>query len=161
MQSLSDELRVEIFKFLNTPISLALTNHKWYSISQDPHARVEWLIYKYGKAHALFHAVRLGGSFITEDVIQALIARGTIISRYFIQRLVMHFGKYDEKLIEFEIEYNVNQNDRAFQKKLRSSWASNLPLQIFTRLITEGYNILNDNNLATRGNDMELFYLLS
>ena len=157
MQSIYDEIRIEIFKFLNTPISLVLTNHKWYSISQDPQARAEWLIYKYGRAHALFHAVRLDSGFITENVVQALLARNAIISRYFIQRLLMHFGKYDEKLIEFEIEHNVNQINF---DRIHSPWASNLPLQIFTRLLTEGYIILNDN-LATRGNDMELFYLLS
>src|ERR1043165_8439152 len=154
MQSIYDEIKPEIFKFVNTPISLALTNRKWYSISQDPHARAEWLIYKYGRAHALFHAVRLGGSFITEDVIQALIARNAIISRYFIQRLLMHFGKYDEKLIELKIEHNVNQIDfdriRAFQKKLHSPWASSLPLLVFTRLMTEGHNNLNEDNLTTK-----------
>src|ERR1051325_9726249 len=111
MQSLSDELRVEIFKFLNTPISLALTNRKWYSISQDPHARAELLIYKYGRAHALFHAVRLGEGFITEDVVQALLARDAILSRYFIQRLLMQFGSYDKRLIELKIEHNANHLD--------------------------------------------------
>ena len=48
-----------------------------------------------------------------------------------------------------------------FKKKLKSPWVSNLPLPIFTKLITEGYNILNDNELATKGNDMELFHFLS
>src|SRR2546430_6350020 len=77
----------------------------------------------------------------------------------------MHFGTYDEKLIELKIEHNVNQVDfdriRAFQKKLQCPWASNLPLLIFTKLITEGYTILNDRDLATKGNDMELFHFLS
>src|SRR3954452_20571890 len=105
MQSLHDEIGIEIFEFVNTPISLLITNRKWYAISQDPHTRAEWLIYKYGKAHALFHAVRLGSGFITVDVVQALLAKSAIISRYFIQRLLMHFGAYDEKLIELQIEY--------------------------------------------------------
>ncbi|RIA96690.1 hypothetical protein C1645_857201 [Glomus cerebriforme] len=143
MESLYDELRIEIFKFVNAPISLALTNRKWYSISQDPHVRAEWLIYKYGRAHALFHAVRLGNSFITNDAVQALLARNATMSRYFIQRLLMHFDTYDEKLIEL------------------TPWASNLPSPIFTKLITEGYNILNDKELTTKGNDMELFHFLS
>src|SRR2546429_136458 len=141
MQSLYDEIRIEIFKFVTTPISLTLTNRTWYAFSQDSHARAEWLIYKYGRAHALFYAVRLGSGFITDDVVQALLAKNAIISRYFIQRLIMHFGAYDEKLIELKIEFNVNQIDfdriRAFQKKLRSPWASNLPLPVFTKLITE------------------------
>jgi hypothetical protein len=57
----------------------------------------------------------------------------------------MHFGAYDEKLIELKIEHNVNQADfdkiLAFQKKLSSPWASNLPLPIFTNLVTAGFNI--------------------
>ncbi|CAB5378089.1 hypothetical protein RhiirA5_424872 [Rhizophagus irregularis] len=165
MESLYNELRIEIFKFVDTPISLALTNKKWYAISQDPQSRADWLIFKYGHAHALFHAVRLGNSFLTSEVLHSLLSKNAIISRYFIQRLLMHFGPYDEKLIELKIEHNVNQVDfdriRAFQKKLSSPWASNLPLPIFTKLITAGYNILNDENLVIKGNDMELFHFLS
>src|SRR5215213_5587051 len=139
MESLYDEIRLEIFKFINTPISLALTNRKWYSISQDPHARAEWLIYKYGRAHALFHAVRLGSGFITDDVVQALLARNAIISRYFSQRLLMHFGTVDEKLRR---ERNINQADSNRIPNFQCySWASNLSLSIFIKLIAAGYNI--------------------
>src|ERR1043165_8464731 len=155
-------LEKELIEIVDKPISLTLADSKW---SQDPHARAEWLIFKYGKSHALFHAVRLGKSFITIDVIDSLLAKNAIISRYFIQRLLMHFGAYDEKLIELKIEHNVNQIDfdriHAFQRNLRSPWASDLPLPIFTKLITEGYNILKDSNLATKGNDMELFHFLT
>jgi hypothetical protein len=165
MQTLYNELRIEIFKFVNTPISLALTDRKWYAISKDPQSRADWLIHKYGRAHALFHAVRLGHSFMTNDVLQALLAKNAIISRYFIQRLLMHFGSYDEKLIELKIEHNVNQADfdriLAFQKKLSSPWASNLPLPIFTNLVTAGFNNLKDENFVVKGNDMELFHFLS
>jgi hypothetical protein len=165
MQALSKELGINIFKFLNTPKSFIFTNRYCYDISKDPHARAIWLIYKYGKAHALFHAVRLGDGFITSEVVQVLIANGAIISRYFIQRLFMNFGSHDEKLNELKIEHNVNQADfnriRAFQKKLKSPWASNLTLPIFTQLITEGFNIFNNPNPALKGNDMELFHFLS
>jgi hypothetical protein len=158
MHSLYDELKINIFKFVITPCSLILTNREWYNISQDPHARAEWLINKYGKAHALFHAVRLE-NYMTDNVVQALLARGAIISRYFVQRLLMHFGTVDEKLIKQKIEYNVhNVNNRSPWKK---SWASNLTLPVFTNLITKCYEILNDNGLAAKGNDMELFHFLS
>ena len=162
MELLYNELRIEIFKFVDKPISLALTNRKWYAISQDAHARAKWLICNYGKAHALFYAVRLSNSFISQDVVVNLLSSNAVMSRYFIQRLLMHFGAYDEKLIELKIEHNVNQIDvdriNAFQRKLTSPWASNLPLPVFTKLITEGYKILNDYDLATKGNDMELFH---
>ncbi|EXX55868.1 uncharacterized protein OCT59_010611 [Rhizophagus irregularis] len=165
MQSLLHEIRSEIFKFIETPISLILTDRKWYAVSQDPHVRGEWLIYKYGRSHALFHGVRLGNDFLTLDVVQVLLTRKALISRYFIQRLIMQFGPYDEKLIEQKIQHNANQIDfdriRDFKKKLRSPWASNLPLPIFTKLITEGYNTLSDHGLETKGNDMELFHFLS
>ncbi|GES73904.1 hypothetical protein GLOIN_2v1817420 [Rhizophagus clarus] len=165
MQSLFNEVRSEIFKFTDIPISLILTDRKWYSISQDPHVRARWLIYKYGRSHALFQAVRLGNDFLTVDVVQALLARNALISRYFVQRLLMHFGSYDEKLIELKIQHNVNHIDyeriRAFQTKLCCPWASKLHLPIFTKLITEGYNILNDQNLVIKENNMELFQILS
>ncbi|RGB35559.1 hypothetical protein C1646_759190 [Rhizophagus diaphanus] len=161
MQSLYDELSIEIFKYITTPISLILTSRKWYAISQDSHARAEWLIYKYGKSHALFHAIRLD-SFITLDVVQALLARNVVMSRYFVQRLLMYFGNHDQRLIELKVEYNLNQvNDRTREKKLCAPWASNLSLPIFTKLVNEAFNILKDPELAIKGNDMELFHFLS
>ncbi|POG61428.1 hypothetical protein GLOIN_2v1847033 [Rhizophagus irregularis DAOM 181602=DAOM 197198] len=92
MQSLYYELRIIIFKYVDTPISLILTDRKWYAITQDPYARAEWLIYKYGKTHAIFHAVRLGSDFITVGLVRNLLVRNAIISRYFIQRLLMSIG---------------------------------------------------------------------
>ncbi|RIA82187.1 hypothetical protein C1645_788841 [Glomus cerebriforme] len=41
--------------YADTPISLILLNRNWYSTFQDPHTHAEWLIYKYGRAQALFH----------------------------------------------------------------------------------------------------------
>src|SRR3990170_3252201 len=97
------ELSIEIFKYIETPINLIATNPKWLSISRDPNIRAEWIIYKYGRAHSLFHAVRLGSGFITVDVIQALLKKNAILSRYFVQQLLMHFGTYDEKLIKLKV----------------------------------------------------------
>src|ERR1043166_5354543 len=133
----------------------------WSIIAKDPYAKSEWLIVYYGKAHALFHAVRLGPTFIDIPVCQTLIARN------FIQRLLMHFGKYDQKLIELKIEHNVGQLDadriRAFQQKIKSPWASNLPINVFTYLLNQGYKQLSNANedLPSKGNDMELFHFLS
>ncbi|RIA86032.1 hypothetical protein C1645_741146 [Glomus cerebriforme] len=142
MESLYEELKFEIFRYTETPISLLLLNRNWYSTSQDPQTRAEWLMYKYGRAHALFHAVRLGKSFITEKVVQGLIARGAIFSRYFIQRLVMQFGIQNHKSTP------------------NCSWAANLPLSAFTKLMTEALHQLN-GNIAVKGNDMELFQFLT
>ncbi|GBC43975.1 uncharacterized protein OCT59_014803 [Rhizophagus irregularis] len=98
------------------------------------------------KSHALFHAVRLGPTFLDIPVCKTLITRKVPISRYFIKILLMHFGKYDQKLIELKIEHNVGQLDadriRAFQQKIKSPWASNLPIIVFTYLLDEGYKQL-------------------
>ena len=102
MQSLYNELRIEIFKLIDTPLSLALTDRNWYAIFQDPYARAKWLIYKYGRAHAFFHAVRLGNSFITLEVVQILIARNAILFNYFIQQLLMHFGIMTKSLLNLK-----------------------------------------------------------
>lgn len=110
MQSLYYELRIIIFKYVDTPISLILTDRKWYAITQDPYARAEWLIYKYGKTHALFHAVRLGSDFITVGLVRILLVRNAIISRYFIQRLLMSIGSEGKKLIEIRNRSGLELN---------------------------------------------------
>lgn len=56
----SDEVSIEIFKQICFPAALSRVNRYWLRISRDPHAKVAWLIAHHGKAHALFHAVRLG-----------------------------------------------------------------------------------------------------
>jgi hypothetical protein len=166
-QNFEYEIKINIFKYVNSPLNLALTCRNWSSIAKDPYAKTEWLIIRYGKAHALFNAVRLGPTFIDIPVCQTLITRKVIISRYFVQRLLMHFGKYDQKLIELKIEHNVGQLDadriRAFQQKIKSPWASNLPINVFTYLLDEGYKQLSNVNedLPSKGNDMELFHFLS
>src|SRR6266511_1460479 len=122
MEFLCGELKVEIIKYVSKPMSLVLLNRNWYSTSQDPHTRAEWLIYKYGRAHALFHAVRLGNTFITVDVVQSLLAKKALISRYFVQRLVIQFGTYDPKLIEMKMKYNMYNMNVYIPK---NPWASN------------------------------------
>src|SRR5437763_920384 len=117
-------------------MSLVLLNRNWYSTSQDPHTRAEWLIYKYGRAHALFHAARLGNTFITVDVVQSLLAKKALISRYFVQRLVMQFGTHDPKLIEMKMKYNMNVDIP------KNPWASNLSVTVYTKLITEAFREL-------------------
>ncbi|GBC04014.1 hypothetical protein RclHR1_05470005 [Rhizophagus clarus] len=155
MESLCSELKVEIFRYVSTPIALILLNRNWYSTSQDPHARAEWLIYKYGRAHSLFHAIRLGNNFVTVEVVQVLLAKKAVISRYFIQRLVMQFGTSDPKLTEMRIKYNMNVDTSKDE-----TWASNLSLPVFTKLVTEATNELKCD-MAIRGNDLELFHYLT
>jgi hypothetical protein len=155
MEFLCNELKVEIFRYVSTPMSLVLLNRNWYSTSQDSHTRAEWLVYKYGRAHALFHAVRLGNNFITVEVVQALLAKKAILSRYFAQRLIMQFGTCDPKLIEMRTKYNINVDIPN-----ENPWASGLSLPVFIKFITEAVNVLKDD-IAFKGNDMELFHYLT
>src|ERR1043166_1698154 len=131
-------------------------------VSQDHYTRASWLIHNYDKAHALFHAVRLGKNFISVDLVRALIGKGAIISRYFIQRLMLQFGIPDQQLIKMKEQYiiNLNYNGNSPQNQ-KPSWASDLPLQVFTYLLNESLNILGEYNLVLKGNDMELFHFLT
>src|SRR3954462_13459570 len=100
MHSLHDELRIEILKYIEIPFSLLLTNHRRYMISQDPYTRANRIIYKHG--NALFHAVRLGRNFVSLNVVQALLGKGEIFPRYFIQRLTLQFDALDQQLIKMK-----------------------------------------------------------
>src|SRR5688572_30508885 len=132
MQSLYNELKIEIFKYIETPMSLALTNHEWNTVSQDPYVRASWLIHKYGRARAFFHAVRLGKSFLTSQVIRSLLLQNAIVSRYFMQRLLMNYGTYDEQLIKIKASYNAKPGDvKKVLRKLSTPRWGNLPLPIF------------------------------
>ncbi|PKY17562.1 hypothetical protein RhiirB3_522092 [Rhizophagus irregularis] len=110
---------MELFHFLSTG-PLALTCRNWSAISKDAYAKTEWLLVRYGKSHALFHAVRLGPTFM------------------------------DIPSIELKIEHNVGQLDadriRAFQQNIKSPWASNLPIFMFTYLLDKGYKQLANMN---------------
>ena len=124
-EHLVDEIMINIFKYVNYPLNLALTCRNWSIITKDPYAKTEWLIEHYGKGHALFHAVRLGLTFIDMTVCQSLIERKVMTSRYFIQILLKHFRIYSEKLIKLKIECDFNQvganTNHAFQQIIKSS----------------------------------------
>ncbi|CAG8581889.1 5931_t:CDS:2 [Funneliformis mosseae] len=163
-QYLVDEIKINIFKHVDQPFNLARSCKSWAAVAKDSYAKTEWLLARSGKTHALFVAVKLGPSFLTIPVCQNLLTRKVIISRYFVQRLLMHFGKFDQKLIDLKIEHNVNQLDAdricALQKRIKSPWASNLSLPVFLYLLSEGYNQFG-NAVPLKGNDMELFHFLS
>ena len=63
-QNYEYEIKINILKYVNSPLNLALTCRNWSAIAKDPYAKTEWLILRYGKTHALFNAVRLGPTFI-------------------------------------------------------------------------------------------------
>src|SRR6185437_5945976 len=76
-------------------------------------------------------------------------------SRYFVQRLMLGFGKYDSRLIDLKLAHNIRPS------KIQSLWASNLSFDVFSRILKEGHDRFDGNDIPVRGNDMELFYCLS
>ena len=101
--------------FINnkSPLSLILTSKKWYKVSKESKLRAKWILYNYGKAHALFHAIRFGHNFISPTLVDILIKKKAILSRYLAQRLFLQFGRRELKfsrrsrllLLIWEIDY--------------------------------------------------------
>src|SRR4051794_3692725 len=99
--SLKFQIKINIFKYVDSPLNLALCSKEWSNVAKDPHAKIEWLIYRFGKIHALFHGIRLGPTFINKTICQQLIEeKKVILSRYLIQNLLIYYGKEDSKLNE-------------------------------------------------------------
>ncbi|CAG8559492.1 7773_t:CDS:1 [Scutellospora calospora] len=161
-ENLPDEIKIHIFKYVTHPRNLALCCKIWSVIARDSQARSEWIIFNYGRAHAIFYAIKLGPSFINLSVAQAIIARRGILSRYLIQKLLMNYGTCDPKLIEFKIAHNIGQIDAERIKSIKEvPWASNLPISVFTYFLTEISNQLNSHDIYIKSNDMELFHFLT
>jgi len=165
LDGLAPELKVQVILCLDNPIPLAQCSHDWYAIVNSPATKSMWLISRYGKTHALFHAVRMGEPFINVDVVECLFAQKVQLSRYFIQRVMLGFGKYDSRLIDLKLTHNIRPLDpdrkKVIQSKIRSPWASNLPLDVFSRILKEGHDRFDGNDIPVCGNDMESFYYLS
>src|SRR6185312_13967584 len=165
LNNLSPELKVEIVLHLSNPTLLARCSHEWNSIVNLPSTKSRWLINRYGKTHALFHAVRMSKPFINLDVVEHLFVQKVHISRYFIQRLMLGFGSYDRRLIDLKLKQKTKPPDsdriRSIQNRIQSPWASNLSFDVFSRLLKEGHDRFDGNDIPVRGNDMESFYYLS
>ncbi|CAG8648423.1 10077_t:CDS:1, partial [Scutellospora calospora] len=158
---LPDETMIYIFKYVKHPLNLIISCKRWSLISKDSQARAEWIIFQYGRAHCLFYAIKLGPTFISVAVSRTIITKGGILSRYFIQKLFIHYGKYDLKLIELKISHNIGQtNIDRIQQKNSTPWASDLPIHVYIFLMTEASKIFKDQ-LYIKGNDLELFHYLS
>ncbi|CAG8677527.1 2921_t:CDS:1, partial [Funneliformis mosseae] len=161
---LESEIKINIFKYVDTPLNLSLTCKAWNNIAKDPYAKAEWLIHNYGKTYALFHGIRLGPTFINENVCKTLISRNVAFSRHLVQRVLMNYGRQDPALTELRIKYNIIQPDsnkiRRDQKQIKDPWASDLPLSVFIFILQEGASRFSEI-FPIKGNDMELFHFIS
>ncbi|CAG8639211.1 2414_t:CDS:1, partial [Paraglomus brasilianum] len=162
LDGLATELKAEVILHLGNPIPLARCSRAWYATVNSPVTKSKWLISRYGETHALFHAVRMGDPFINVDVVECLFAQKAHLSRYFIQRLILGFGKYDSRLIGLKLAHPLDPvRNKSIQNKFRNPWASNLSFDVFSRILKEGHDRFDGNDTPVRGNDMELFYYLS
>ncbi|CAG8462588.1 5405_t:CDS:2 [Scutellospora calospora] len=172
LSGLSDEIMLTIFKHIRFPISLLMVSKNWHELSKNHDVRASWMIFQFGKARALFYAIRFGPNFINVPTINMIIEKGGMVSRYLVQKLLLLFGTYDQKLIETKIEYSVGNKDieqiRKVQKKSALPWGSNIPLNVFTYILLEASKQLNPFNkpepyidLAIKGNDEESFHFQS
>ncbi|RIB15977.1 hypothetical protein C2G38_2191186 [Gigaspora rosea] len=145
LSGLPERIKKIIFIYVRFLAYLSVANNAWCQISKDNDTRAIRLIYHFDKAHALLHAIRLGPKFVNDIVIQKLLEKGAIISRYLIQRFLLSFGSYDPKLIEMKIDHNVGVSIDSEQihniKKLNP--------------INES---VPNHDLAVKGNDMETFH---
>ena len=115
----------------------------------------------------LFYAISLGKTFITVDVVKSLLTLKPNLSRYFVQRLLLQYSQYDE-LIKLKLQNNNNNNSqeidqekfKAFQKSMKTPWASDIPYDVFTALLDEAKEIFGPN-LSLMGNDIENFHFLT
>ncbi|CAJ0767887.1 21713_t:CDS:1, partial [Entrophospora sp. SA101] len=74
MKHLPTELIIEIFKYIEIPISLILVNKEFCRICTSAAAKSVWALTKFGRIHVLFFSVLLGKTFITVDVVKSLLA---------------------------------------------------------------------------------------
>ncbi|RIA92685.1 hypothetical protein C1645_874602 [Glomus cerebriforme] len=150
MQYVDDKIKTTIFKYTDFPLNLALTCRNWSLIVKDPNAKFEWLVVHYGKEHVLFYAVALGPTFIDAALCQTLIARNIMIPRYFIQRLLMHFGNYDQKLFQLNIEYNVGTNNKGNDMELLFHAAGPHVINYEYRMLKKILKVIKDLFLNNR-----------
>ncbi|CAJ0649736.1 7775_t:CDS:2 [Entrophospora sp. SA101] len=139
-----EDILVDIFKYTRCPASFMRVNKSWLNTAKNPVSRCHWLINHYGKAHSLFFAVYFGPSFISIDLVNCALRNGVILSRYFLQVLMKCYVRYD------------GSNHSNFEK----SWGSDLPLDVYEKLLAEGNRRWN-GGFCLNGNDLELFHYLN
>ncbi|CAG8622830.1 8386_t:CDS:2, partial [Dentiscutata erythropus] len=144
-------VKIKIFSFVTFPLNLILSCKGWYEISKDSKCKAEWLLKQFDRAHSLFHVIRLGPPFVNVCVVQEILKRGGLISRYFIQKLLLHYGKP-------RTEHNM-ENIRT--KRNAVPWAIDTPLPVYTYILNDATNKYIYSEPWDSNNDMELFISLS
>ncbi|CAG8464906.1 5063_t:CDS:2 [Scutellospora calospora] len=150
-KEIPNEILCYIFKYNRDLLNTMLTCKKFNNII-DHQFKADWIIYHYGKLHVLFYAIILP-KFIDMKTVKSIVKKGGIISRYFMQKLLIAFGKEDSVLHEQKLIGNPDM-------KKEINWCNDLSVSIFCYLLDEAMK-LYDNDLYLKGNDMELFHFLT
>ncbi|CAH1763297.1 863_t:CDS:1 [Entrophospora sp. SA101] len=149
MESLPPELLMEVYIYNEFPISFILINKRIYELCMSPIAKAKWVLRNFGKTHALFHAIRLGKSFIVVEIITSLLELKANFSRYFFQRLSQ------------QTQSNIGEEyDPLYLNRIADSWFPDIPFDVYSLLFNEG-RARFASNLCINGDDVELFGLLS
>ncbi|CAJ0871570.1 315_t:CDS:2 [Entrophospora sp. SA101] len=148
MENLPSEFLIQVYTYNKTPISLILVNKHIYKLFTSPLAKAKWALGTFGKTHALFHAIRLGKTFITVDVIKALLKLKANFSRYLVQ---ICFAERSTQQTECNVLCGIYP---------KISWFSEMSLEAYITLINEGTSRFGtDAHLNT--NDAKMFSFLS
>ncbi|CAJ0746541.1 14384_t:CDS:2 [Entrophospora sp. SA101] len=127
MESLPPELLMEVYIYNEFPISFILINKRIYELCMSPIAKAKWVLRNFGKTHALFHAIRLGKSFIVVEIITSLLELKANFSRYFFQRLSQ------------QTQSNIGEEyDPLYLNRIADSWFPDIPFDVYSLLFNEG-----------------------
>ena len=55
MQNFEYEIKINILKYVDSPMNLALTCRNWSVIVKDPYAKTEWFLVNYGTMEGPMH----------------------------------------------------------------------------------------------------------
>ncbi|CAJ0648939.1 4310_t:CDS:2, partial [Entrophospora sp. SA101] len=80
------------------------------------------------------------------------------LSRYFIQRLLLQYGQEDEGLIKLRLQ--GNNNDKAFQKGIKTPWSSDIPMDVDIE-VENHYKMLEFLKDYKNGIELEFVFLKS
>nr|CAG8511391.1 10622_t:CDS:2 [Entrophospora candida] len=145
MENLPLEFLIQVYTYNKTPISLILVNKRIYKLFMSPLAKAKWALGTFGKTHALFHAIRLGKTFITVDVIKALL------------KLKANFSRY---LVQICLAERSTQQTKCNFLYPKISWFSEMSLEAYLTLINEG-TFRFGTNVYLNTNDAKMFSFLS
>ncbi|KIK52027.1 hypothetical protein GYMLUDRAFT_50095 [Collybiopsis luxurians FD-317 M1] len=138
LETLCDEILQLIFSSLHDPTPFTLLSKRLYDFSQDPYARAQYFLNRYGRAQAIYEALGKG-KVVNEKVLDILISSGAHISRYLIQIAMHHY---------------FHTQAHPFVK---TRWVRNVKFEVFVHFLQRGAEIYGDIPREKGKDDGSLF----